>query len=199
MFEGVVQGLGVARILRIEVLVVPTGPDAPTDRCQGGVCVVPDLVPPTIQCAEVQGAVHSCLHASDAARLERPPGSVQPQVDASRESLVHRDVEVLDEDDPVFEMSLATELDDLAQQFLSELVAGVRLAAEDDLDRPVRITEDACDAVGVTQEQRGSFVCDEASDEADGESVGVQDRVGGRENASRRRHGGLAARCGGPG
>jgi len=83
--------------------------------------------PTTVQCAEVQSTVDSRLHAADAARLERPPRSVQPQVDAPRERPVHRHVEVLNEDDPVLEMSLVPELDDLAQQFLSELVAGCAL------------------------------------------------------------------------
>ena len=148
MLERVVQRLGVARVLQLEVLVTaPAGPDAPTDGRRVGVRVVPDLVPPAVERAEVQSAVHPRLHAPDAARLERPPRSVQPQVDALGEVAVHCYVEVFDEHDPVFEMVLVGELDDLAQQLLAELVTGVGLAAEDDLDGPVGIAEDPRQAV----------------------------------------------------
>src|ERR1019366_2903758 len=48
------------------------------------------------------------------------------------------------------------------------------LAGEDELNRPVRISEDTRQAVGISQEQRGSLVGDEPPDKADGERSWIQ-------------------------
>jgi hypothetical protein len=71
------------------------------------------------------------------------------------------------------------ELEDLAQQLLSQLVAGMGLAGEDDLNGAVRIAENVREAFRVTQEQRRALVGDESPDEANGERVGVKERIRG--------------------
>ena len=126
-------------------------------------------------------AVGSRLHATYTARLERPPRRIEPQVDPLCKHPVHGDVEVLDEDDPVLQVALVGELDHGAQQPLSALVAGMGLAGENDLNRPVGITEDTCQALRVAQEQRRPLVGDESPDEADCERPGVQETGGGCE------------------
>src|ERR1035438_10622066 len=55
------------------------------------------------------------------------------------------------------------------------------LASEDDLNGTVRIAEDAREAFGVTQEQRGALVRDKTSDEANSERIRVEERIRGRE------------------
>jgi hypothetical protein len=55
------------------------------------------------------------------------------------------------------------------------------LASEDDLNGTVRIAEDAREAFGVTQEQRGSLVRDKTSDETNSERIRVEERIRGRE------------------
>ena len=73
--------------------------------------------------------------------------------------------------------SCARHLRERADQLLARLVGGVRLAGEQEQDRPLAVGEQAAQAVEVVEEQRGALVGGEAPPEADGEHVRVR-RVG---------------------
>ena len=70
------------------------------------------------------------------------------------------------------------ELHELLDQLLAGLVGRVRLAGDDELDRPRRVQQQLLQPRGVAQHQGQPLVGRHPSGEADGEHVGVEDLVG---------------------
>ena len=56
-------------------------------------------------------------------------------------------------------------------------VGGMRLAREDDLHRAVGVVEQPRQPLGIAEEQRRALVGGEAAGEADGQRVGVEQRM----------------------
>jgi hypothetical protein len=87
-----------------------------------------------------------------------------------------RQVEIIvfEEDDAVTNVFPAGELDDLADEFLAAIVAGVRFACQENLHGPVRVIEEAQQSLRVGEEQRGALIGGEAAREPNGQRVRVQ-------------------------
>ena len=159
-------------VLVREVRVLLAGADRPPV-----VAVVP-FDPPAVEDRQVQPAVAANLHPAGAAGFERAARVVQPHVHALHQ--IPRDVHVVvfDEHDPLAELRLARLLDDALDQFLAAAVLRVRLAREDDLDRPVLAVEDRDQALEVAEHEVAALVRGEPAGEADGERVRVEHLVG---------------------
>ena len=90
----------------------------------------------------------------------------------------HGDVVVLDERDAVADGRIAGEAHDLGDHLLAEIVGGVGLAGEDQLERPLLVEEQGPQPIGLGQQQRRPLVGGEAPGEADDQEARVEDVVG---------------------
>ena len=136
------------------------------------------LIPPAVQNGAVEAEVGSNLHAARAAGLHGPTRVVQPDVDAVHQLAGHGHVVVLHKQQAVLDAVFAGEADDLLNEPLAALVAGMGLAAEDKLNGPLLVRQHLHDAVAVAEEQRGALVGGKAAGKADGERLGVQQILG---------------------
>ncbi len=90
--------------------------------------------PPPVGDAEVEDAVDDDLFTAGAARLQRPAGVVQPDVDPLDEVAGNPDVVPLHKEDLAPEPLILAGLDDLFDQILPHLVVRMGLAGKDDMD-----------------------------------------------------------------
>jgi hypothetical protein len=87
--------------------------------------------------------------AAGTARLQRPPGGVQPYIDSLNQVAGHVVVIVLYEYDAAPEVFGIAELGDSLQEFLALIVPRVCLAGKDDLDRVAGIINEPGQALGL--------------------------------------------------
>ena len=125
------------------------------------------LGPPAVQDGEIEAAVQDHFLTARAGRLERPPGIVQPHVDALHEVASDINVVVFDKYKFVGELFVAHQLRDLLQHSLARIVARVRLSGEHKLHRPLRIVHHQGDFFDVGQDQVSALVSSEAPCESD--------------------------------
>src|SRR5438093_4872497 len=167
------QVLAVAAVLLLDRLGVRVGSDGEA------VGAVVALAPPAVEDAQVEAAVAADFLAARAAGFQRAPRRVQPDV-ASGDHLagdVH--VVVFDEDERALQLRVLRQVDDLLDVALPFVVARVRLAGEDELQRALRGQPD--DLVELLEDQRSPLVGREAARESDGESIGIEQLVEGDE------------------
>ena len=131
-FQQVVERDALQLILVVRIVVDAAVADRPADP--GPV----RLVPPAIERADVQRAVGDRLHAAGAARLHRPARRVQPDVDPLDHPARHADIVLLQDDDPAADLVAPAKARPGAKQLLAAVVGRVGLAAEDELNRPLR-------------------------------------------------------------
>ena len=146
----------------------------PTDADREPVSAIIRLGPPAVEDREVERAVEHGLLARRAARLLGAPWVVQPDVDPLNQAPPDVHVVVFDEHDVSREPLVAGDLDDALDQFLAHPVLGVGLAGEDELDRPIRRSDDVDHPVHVLKDQAGPLVGREPAGEADRQGVGVE-------------------------
>ena len=144
------------------------------DADREAVQAVVGLGPPAVEHRQVQAAVQHDLLSARAARFERPPRVVQPDVDALHEVPADVDVVVLDEHHLAGEARVARQPRDLLQHLLARAVVRMRLAGEDELDRHLRVVDERGDRFEVLQDQVGALVGGEAPREADRQRVEAQ-------------------------
>src|SRR5678815_4455895 len=77
------------------------------------------LRPPSIQNGEVQSSVQHYLLTACSRSFQRPPRSVQPDVDALHQMSADIDVVVFDKDKPVGKPMIAHQLGNLTQHILA--------------------------------------------------------------------------------
>ena len=130
--------------------------------------------PPAVEHRQVQAAVEHHLLAAGAARFERPPRIVEPDVDPLDEVAADVDVVILDEEQLAGESRIADQPRDLLQDLLAGPIVWMRLAREDQLHRHLRIVEQRDGRFEILQDQIGAFVGGEAPREADGQRVEAQ-------------------------
>ena len=94
------------------------------------------FAPPAVEDAQVQAAVAAGLHAAGAGGFQRTARVVQPDVAAGHHLPRHVHVVVLDEHQVPCKIAVFAEMDDLLDVALAIVVARMRLAREDELDRP---------------------------------------------------------------
>ena len=153
----------------LELGLVPHGP---------AVGAVEALRPPPVEDGRVEPAVQGRLHAARAAGLVGADRVVEPHVAAAREHAAHLHVVLLDERHAPLEAGLAGVLVDDAREFLPALVAGVRLAGEDDLHRALGVSEERGETLRLLEDQRRTLVGGEAAREAEGERALVEGAPG---------------------
>ncbi len=73
------------------------------------------------------------------------------------------------------------QVDDALDVALALVVARMGLAGEDELHRALRVLHEAHHVVEAVEDQRGALVGGEAAREADGQRVGIEQRVEGDE------------------
>ena len=172
VLDDVVERVGLDVVAALRVLDPVGGRDGPA------VLAVEPLVPPAVEDGEVERPVERGLHARGAAGLERAQRVVEPDVAARVEVQRHRDVVVGQEDDAVAHLGVVGELHQLLDQLLAGLVGGVRLAGDDELDRPLGVEQQLLEPLGVAQHEGEPLVGGHPAGEPDGEHVGVEDLVG---------------------
>ena len=85
---------------------------------------------------------------------------------------------VVDECDPAAEARVDRAAIDLLQMVLAGVVGRVRLAGEDELQRPPRRVQDAEEPLGIVEDQLGAFVACEATRETDRQRIGIEQCAG---------------------
>src|SRR5207244_8172050 len=129
------------------------------------------LVPPSIENAHVQPAVGAGLHAAGAAGLEKAARVVEPNIGALHEVTGEGDVVVLEEG---YAGLLTRERDHAGDDVLTGLVSWVRLAREQDLDRPARVAEQLAEAGAVPKQKVRALIRREPTPEPDCQRVHVE-------------------------
>ena len=168
--ERPVERLGVRPVLGGRVRVDAAVADGPA------VVAAEALRPPPVEDAQVDPAVDGDLLPGGAARLLRPARRVEPDVAALHEGPAHLDVVVLEEDELAPELPVG-QREEAPHDLLPLAVGGVRLAGEQELHRPCGVGDDRAQPVEVGHDQEGPLVGGEAAGEADGEGVGVEERL----------------------
>ncbi len=143
--------------------------------------VVRRLVPPAVEDRQVQRAVHRGLHARRPGRLARALGRVQPDVAAGDERARERHVVVGQEEDAAFQLRALRRARDGPEEFLSGLVARMRLAGEEDLHGAPDLVEQVLEPLGLAEEQRRALVGREAAREADRQRARIEGARGLRD------------------
>src|SRR2546423_10170611 len=100
------------------------------------VAAVVTFAPPSIQNAEVQTSVAAGLLATGAGGFQRPARIVEPNVTAGNHLPGDMHVVVLDEDQVALELAVFAEVNDVLDVALAFVVARMRFAGENELDRP---------------------------------------------------------------
>jgi len=126
----------------------------------------------------VEHAVGHGFHARGAAGFQGPARGVEPDVAALDQVAGDFHVVVFQEDQVVAAFLGGAELHQLLDDFFAFVVLGVGLAGEDELDGPRRVVDDFDHPLLVLQEHVGAFVGGEASGEADGQGLGIEDLFG---------------------
>jgi hypothetical protein len=124
------------------------------------------LSPPSVEFRKVESAVDEHFHSAGSARLRRPVGSVEPQVNTLHQMLRNDHVLISDEDDVRTHFWPAYELNPLLDHCLPGRVRRMRFACDDELHGELRIGEDAGQAVRVLEQERWTFVGCKAAREA---------------------------------
>jgi hypothetical protein len=132
------------------------------------------LSPPAVENRKVQAAVQRGLLPGSAAGLLRTTRVVQPHVNSLNELARHVHVVVFDKYDPRREAMIPGEPHNILDQLLAHAVLGVGLAAEDELDRPVRRAHKRIQTLDVLQDQAGPLVGREPAREADRKRIQVE-------------------------
>ena len=127
----------------------------------------------------VRHAVDRRFHPAGAARLERLARVVQPHVAALHEEVRDVQIVVVDEGDASAEQRIERALVDALQMVLADIVGRMRLAGEDDLDRPAGRVEDPRQPLRIVKHEFRPLVAGEAPREADRQRVGFEQRAGG--------------------
>ena len=96
------------------------------------------------------------------------------------------DVVIFDEDQIAREFAVLAQMNDLLDEAFAFVVARMRLAGENKLDRPLLVVREFHDVFKLLENQRRAFVSGEAAREADGQRVGIQQMVEADEIALRR-------------
>ncbi len=143
------------------------------------------LAPPTVEDAEVEAPVAGGLHPAGARGLQRPPRRVEPHVAARGHRPCHMHVVVLDEDQVALQLAVLAEVDDVLDVTFAGIVARVGLAREDELDGPLPVARELHDVFKLLEDQRRPLVRGKAPRKADGQRVGIEERVESDEVAAR--------------
>ena len=139
------------------------------------------LLPPAVRGRELGDAVEGGLHSARAARFQRDPGEIEPQVDALDQTVRRMEAVVLDEGDPALELRIARMLVHALENALAVVVPRVRLPGEDQLHGAGGIREKREEAVAVAEDEIRALVGREAPRESDRQRIGAHERAGSGE------------------
>ena len=142
-------------------------------RQRPAVVAVVALGPPAVEHAELQPAVDGVLHAARPAGLQRRPRHVDPDVAAADEPRGDAEVVVLEEDDALEGALLRAHGEQLLHEALAAVVARMRLAGQQQLDRPLAAEQREA-ALDVVQQQVQALVRRQPAREADRQDARVE-------------------------
>ena len=168
----------VAPVLR-PVVVIDLAADGPA------VGAVVGLGPPAVEHRELEARVDGRLHAARPARLQRRPRDVDPDVAAAGHGGAEAEVVVVEVDDAAGDLGVGLHGEQALDEPLAVVVARMRLAGEDHLDRAVPVAEQRDRAVDRAQQQVEALVGRDAAGEAERERIGIE-RLGGRAHVLER-------------
>ena len=152
--------------------------NGPADFRAGVETDLPGFIPPTIQSTNISDAVGLSFHAAGAAGFLRTERCVEPDVAALDLAAGDGDIVVFEKNKPATKFWASSEIDDGFDELLAVIIARMGFASEDDLNRTLRIIEDAGETLGVAEEKGGAFVGSETASETDGERLGHENFFG---------------------
>src|SRR5882757_2366310 len=97
------------------------------------------LAPPAIENAEVEAAMAAGFHATGAGGFQRPARRIQPNVAARNHLPRDMHVVVLDENQMPLQIAVLAQVDDVLNVAFAILIAGMRFAGKNKLNRPLLI------------------------------------------------------------
>src|SRR5688572_2170086 len=132
------------------------------------------LIPPSIQNAHVENAVHSRFLSACTARFKRHSRVIQPRIGPLVEEVRGMDVVVLHKCDVSGKPIVCSDRIDIVNKPFAMVVGRMRLAGKNDLNRLPEVQEDFPDPLEIMEDQAGSFVPGESSSKADSERVRIE-------------------------
>src|SRR5664279_1163336 len=151
VLQHVVKGFGFDLVLVGEVVVGLTVADGPSDG-RRILRIFPDFIPPAVERTEIENAVGGGFHAAGAAGFIGTEWSIEPDVDTLHETTSDGHVVVFQENDATAEFGIASQLHDLADEFLAGIVGGMGFAGKDELHGTSRIAQESAQARQVTED-----------------------------------------------
>ena len=142
---------------------------------------VVSLIPPAVQDADVQYAVHRRFLPACATRFQGRPGVVQPDVDTLCKEVRRMHFIVFDECNVTRQTVVRCKRIDLMDQVFSMFVRWMCFSGENDLNRPPLIEHHRFDAVQIVEHQRGSLVTGKSACKSDGKGIRIQQRSHGND------------------
>src|SRR6185369_2103761 len=109
------------------------------------------FVPPAIQDADIQRAIHACFLAARSASLEWRSRIVHPNIDALSKEMRGMNLIVLDERNVSGHAVVGGQRIDLMDEMLSMFVRWMRFSCEDNLDRFPLIQHHRLDPIQIME------------------------------------------------
>ena len=132
------------------------------------------LRPPAIQNRKIEAAVQNHFLTAGSGRFQRPPGVIQPHINALHQVSPHVDVVILDENEAVGKLAVTHKLRDLLEDALAGFVAGMGLSGENKLHGAFGIVGQRGQHLDIGQNQVGALIGGKAAGKSDGQGVGAQ-------------------------
>ena len=130
--------------------------------------------PPAIQLGKIQAAVDEDLHSARPACFPRPPGRVDPKIDALDQFLSQQHVVIVEKNNAALDLWTFDEVLPLFDQHLPRHVLRMSFAGEDQLNRALGIGEKANQSLRIMQEKIGTLVRGKAPRESHREHILVK-------------------------
>src|SRR5262245_56695593 len=147
------------------------------------VVAVVAFVPPAVQHAHIEDAVHPGFLPAGTAGLQRRARVVEPYVDTLSEEMRRVHLVVFDKRDVAGETIVRGKRIDLMDEMFSMLVRRMCLSSEHHLHWPPLIQHARLDAIQVVENQGRPFIAGKAACESDRERFWIEQRAHGNDLA----------------
>src|SRR5260221_3161728 len=156
VLEQGIQGEAIGLILRVRIVIFACLANRPA------VPAIVTLGPPAVQDAAIWLPVERCFLAAGTTGFVRTDGVVQPEIGSGNHVPSQLDIIVFQENDLAPECIAAREPVNLLDEGFTRPIGRMGFSRKDNLHGRFGIVQDAPQALGAAEDQRGALICGEA-------------------------------------
>ena len=132
------------------------------------------FIPPTVQDGAVETTIGNHLHAAGSARFIRSARVIEPHVYPLDQHPRYLHVVVLQENDSVSYLFVLGKVEEVLNNMLATVVAGVGFAADHDLNGVFGMSQKILQTLPIFDHERTSFIRGKPTGETEGEDPRIQ-------------------------